>query len=99
MKLTLAQRKALEILAPTMGLMAGEFTKKMWPDSEGWQRNHSVGRGSKNGGAMPRVGGGYLGRLARLGLVVFVVDGLFERHLYRITAKGRQALAEQEKTQ
>ena len=98
-KLTPAQRRALEILSPSMGMMAGEFARKMWPDSEGWQHSHRVGRGARNGGMMPKVGGAYLGKLARWGLVKFVVDQVFGSkvfgsHLYRITDAGRAVLKE-----
>lgn len=46
-----------------------EFAQLMWPDSPGWQRSHRCGYGASRGAMMPKVGGGFLGRLYHRGLI------------------------------
>lgn len=91
-RLTAAQRRALGILA-SGPMLPGEFAAEMWPDSEGWGHSHKLGNNASGYGAMmPKVGGGYLGRLQAAGLVKGVF--LDERWQYQITDAGRGALAE-----
>jgi hypothetical protein len=49
-----------------------EFAELMWPDSPGWSRCHKCGPyGSSFGAMMPKVGGGFLGKLRARGLITY----------------------------
>ena len=72
-------------------VMLKYFAAAMWPDSEGWQRYKKCGKnGVHQGGGMYSAAGGFLGRLARRGLVVWCGDGFYRG--YRMTPEGRQAM-------
>lgn len=84
--------RALKILRDARALMPRDFAHKMWPDSEGWDRQSKCGpKGAHRGGGMYLAAGGFLGRLCKRGLA----DRRYDRHrrqTYVITAKGRRAL-------
>ena len=86
MALTAMRRRALAILDGQSGLMmAATFADKMWPDT---RRKSAQGSGF--------AGGGYLGKLVKLGLVRFDTvcssGGRYTGWGYKITAAGRRAL-------
>jgi hypothetical protein len=91
--MTAAQRRALTILADQKEDMApSTFADKMWPDTH---------RRSGQGSGL--AGGGYLGKLRKQGLVYYAVGRAIpgSKHRlgggYRITSKGRYALASEAK--
>jgi len=91
-KLTTAQRRALEILERADGpMMAGWFAHKMWPDSPSWRRHSKCGpKGSTTGAGIIRQGGSYLNKLCRRGFVLArPKDGVW---MYSLTREGREAL-------
>lgn len=62
--------KAIRIIYESGPINPTAFAKSMWPDSEGWRHHTKCGpKGSRKGGGMSLAGGGYLGRLDRLGLI------------------------------
>lgn len=70
MMLSKAQRRALEILRDNPGIAPRAFAKKMWPDSEGHKHHTKCGnKGVSVGGGMNLAAGGFLGKLAKAGLV------------------------------
>lgn len=87
--MTKSQRKALEILLAHDGMTPREFALAMWPDSPGWDRYTKCGPyGSVRGGAMPRAGGAYLGKLRRLRWAIQSTDD----GLHRLSLQGFGAL-------
>lgn len=89
--LTDAQRRALAILEEYGPLMPGRFAERMWPDAEGWQRLGKCGnKGSTRGVGMRLAGGGFLGKLWKLGLVHPVWR--FDCREYRLSDGGYSAL-------
>ena len=67
--LTLSQRRALEILREHPDLLAKEFARLMWPDSDCWRHPTKCGYGVHRGGGMYLAAGGFLGKLYHKGLV------------------------------
>lgn len=93
MALTASQRRALEIVRDNPGIAPREFAVKMWPDSMGHERHHKCGpHGSTKGGMMNMAGGGYLGKLAKAGLLL----RSFERYgsVFHLSGEGRKKLEE-----
>ena len=91
-----AQRRALEIIRDRSEEInfAKQFAKLMWPDSPAWNRPKKCGYGSHRGGGMYSAGGGYLGKLEKMGLVrVGYREGLnqFARR-WTITEEGLRIL-------
>lgn len=92
MKLTASQRRALEVIREwwtvyRKEIRPREFARRMWPDSPRWQVHVKCGpNGSHRGGGMYLAGGGYLGKLARLGLISRGRDG------YALSSAGDKAL-------
>ena len=87
--LTLAQVKALTILAEHGPLSPAQFAERMWPDSPAW---HFSG---PRRAVMGYTGGGYLGRLRRLGLVEYEHCFPCDELVHSISAEGRRALESQ----
>jgi len=96
-RLTITQRKALQIIRDDPGVRPREFARAMWPDSPGWKRFVQCGpKGSHQGGGMYRAGGAYMGKLARLAdppLIARTYSGRFDTG-YRLTTAGYKALRE-----
>jgi len=67
--LTPKQKQALAIVQANPGIRPKRFAELMWPKSDCWERRYRCGNGSHKGGGMYQAGGGYLGRLRKLGLV------------------------------
>ena len=63
--------KALRIIRDNEVHSPRRFAELMWPDSAGWKRIHKVGHGATFGGMMPMVGGAFLGKLHKLGLILY----------------------------
>ena len=108
-KLTLPQRKALEIVQEFGPIRPREFARKMWPDSRGWRRSARCGpNGSHRGGGMYLAGGGYLGKLCRKGWIRDEYEQVYSlrrkkfelwRKGYTLTSEGRKALEEDKERQ
>ncbi len=89
MKLTEKTIKALRILRKHGDMRPARFAEKMWPNSEKWSHPVKCGtHGVHRGGGMYMAAGGYLGRLARRGLVIYVSD-----YRYRISVEGGTELS------
>lgn len=97
--MTEAQRRALTIVQDYCEkyrhpIRPREFSKLMWPDSEGHHHHTKCGNhGSTHGGGMWLAGGGYLGKLRHAGLLLYS-GGSYDSG-YMISAKGREALMEE----
>lgn len=91
MALTAAQRRGLSILRDHGPLMPKDFAEKMWPDSEGWQRQARCGYGVHPGGGMYTAAGGYLGKLRGRGWVRRSLE--WHVNKYVITKEGLKALS------
>ena len=90
-KLTPAQRRALEIVRDNPDIRPRIFANLMWPDSEGHRHHTKCGpRGSTRGGGMRLSAGGYLGKLSRAGLLVYT--GHKYGSAYVISRAGEEAL-------
>lgn len=81
---------ALQIIRDNDIRSPREFAKKMWPNSEGWQRVHKVGHGVHRGAAMALAGGGFLGKLRGQGLIG--ICGGYNRERIFLTDKGKERL-------
>lgn len=69
----------------------------MWPDSPGWGHSTKSGpKGAHKGGGMYLAGGGYMGKLDRLGYIGRTYAYRFDTG-YVITALGRKMLDAYEK--
>ena len=95
MKLTPAQRRALQVLAEIAPdwrnpVPAGWFARRFWKDSKSWNRTSHQG---VYGQFMPALGGRFLYRLAKLGLAYNTTT---EHHqtLWYISGKGLEAIKE-----
>lgn len=91
-------RRALRIIRdnPERIRFAKDFARLMWPDSPAWKRSKKCGYGSHLGGGMYSAGGGYLGKLEKMGLIrCGYREGLNEfARRWTLTAEGERALAE-----
>ena len=87
--LTAGQRRALEILRDEPDLLAKEFARLMWPDSDCWRHPVKCGYGSHRGGGMYLAAGGFLGKLYHKG---FTCRGK-RPYTHAISKAGRTALA------
>lgn len=68
--LTEHQKKAILIIGEAQNVRPRQFARLFWPDSDGWHHATKAGpHGSTRGGGMNLAGGGYLGKLTRMGLV------------------------------
>jgi hypothetical protein len=79
---------ALQIIRDNDITSPREFAEKMWPNSEGWQHMHKIGRGASSGAAMAFAGGGFLGKLRAQGLI----QGGCNREGITLTDKGKERL-------
>jgi len=97
-KLTEAQRKALEIVRDNGPIIPSFFARLMWPESPSWKRYSNVGRGATCGVGVVRGAGGYLGRLYRRGWVrqTYYLQTIVPRG-YVLTETGKQALDQDER--
>lgn len=86
-KLTPTQRKALEIIRDNNIVYAKQFGLFMWPDNPRWL-TMSKSKGIKGCG-MQLLSGGYLGKLAKKGLIGGTGNG--DRSYY-LTKLGREML-------
>jgi len=97
--MTESQQRALAIVRDYGPIRPREFAKKMWPDAEAHHHHTKCGpKGVSYGGGMNLAGGGYLGKLAKLGWVQLHM--VYGRRLgsegYTLTIHGRRALEEAE---
>jgi hypothetical protein len=74
MALTKAQKRVKEILLANPGLTAGEFARKMWADSPNWKKVFNCGNGATRGSGMIMLGGSYLRKLCKKGMVNHYLD-------------------------
>lgn len=89
--LTPPQRRALEIIRAHGPITPGRFADLMWPNSPGHNRIHKCGPyGASKGVMMAMVGGGYLGKLWKRGLIRPVFDGYIREWI--ISPAGLHAL-------
>ncbi len=90
-----ATLKALRIIRDNEIERPGALARLMWPDSECWTHSHHCGPyGAAPGAMMPKVAGGFIGRLAAKGLVRwFPSPRRFTERVLELTAKGRLLLA------
>jgi len=64
--------KALRIIRDNEVCSPRRFAELMWPDSPGWKQHHKCGNySSVAGGMMPMVGGAFLGKLRKQGLILY----------------------------
>lgn len=95
MNLTASQIRALTILARHGPMAPADFAQEMWPDSSGWQRVHKCGAyGASRGVMMAMVGGGYLGKLRKMGLSRWAETSRRQMPKTCISDEGRVALRE-----
>lgn len=95
MKPTASVIRALKVVKANPDIRPREFARKMWPDSDGWNRSARSGeKGSHRGGGMYLAGGGYLGKLYNAGLLY--VNFHQYGHGYSISPEGRKMLMDQE---
>lgn len=101
MKLTAGQARALQVIGAESVIRPREFAKLMWPESAGWRRSSRCGpNGVHRGGGMCLAAGGYLGKLAQLGLVRRQFRGmLYDEDGYKLTEQGKKSLEEFRKKQ
>lgn len=93
MKLTTSRIRALVILAQHGPTRPRDFAERMWPDSSGWKRVHKCGPyGASSGAMMAMVGGAYLGKLRKAGLVDWAGETLHGMPLWGISCRGEAAL-------
>lgn len=92
--LTDNQVRALKILLKSPDpVYPALFARKMWPDSEGHQRSHKVGRkGASRGAGMAIAAGGYLGKLRAAGLTDWRVARYGFQHYHYVTEYGKRLL-------
>ena len=91
--LTTKQKQALEIIRAHPGIKPREFARFMWPASLSWSTHTKAGRGVTRGGGMNLAAGGYLGKLARAGLIRHAYTSASRREIgYYLTPEGTQAL-------
>ncbi|SDH39005.1 hypothetical protein [Microbacterium sp. 77mftsu3.1] len=95
--LTAFQRRALEAIAAAgeRGHTGRSLAQELWPDSPAWDRR-TRGRNERNGaigGTMPMKGGRAARTLDDLGLVR-IEDTEWHQPFFKITARGRELLAE-----
>jgi len=94
--LTDAQVRALRILWTFGPMTPRKFAKAMWPESDGWSRTHKCGpNGSARGAMMPKVGGGYLGKLRQADLVHSFWRNEYT-HVHELSEQGRDLLIDLE---
>jgi hypothetical protein len=68
--LTDSEKRALLIIGKNKNVRPGYFARLMWPDAAGWKRSTKAGaKGITKGGGMRLAAGGYLGKLAKTGLI------------------------------
>jgi transcription elongation factor Elf1 len=86
--------RALNIILKSEGDMYPErFASLMWPDSEGHQRSHKVGRsGSSKGVGMALAAGGFLGRLRTAGLTDWKPAWHGYQRYHFVTEQGERLL-------
>lgn len=84
--ITETTKRALEIIRNHRITAPRQFAEFMWPDSQGWSRTTHAG---VRGGGMSLAGGGYLGKLRKLGLITGGFDGMTAT----LTDRGWQELA------
>lgn len=101
MKLTAGQARALKVIEAESVVRPREFAKLMWPESAGWRRSSRCGpNGVHRGGGMYLAAGGYLGKMAQLGLVRRQFRGaLYDEDGYKLTEEGKKSLEEFKKKQ
>jgi hypothetical protein len=63
------KHKALIIVNSNPGITAREFAREFWPDHPGWNRVKNGGNGSVKGKGMWMLGGSYLRKLQKAGLI------------------------------
>jgi len=98
--LTPNQIRALEVVKKAGIIRPTAFARAMWPESQGWRRHTRCGpKGVHRGGGMSLAGGGYLGKLARLGYVRQQFRGVHhDEDGYAVSDEGRAALKAADKT-
>jgi len=95
MALTAKQRQALEIVRDHPGLEPAQFSRLMWPDSEGHQHHTKCGpKGTCRGGGMRLAAGGYLGKLVKAGLVERYFGELISG--FYLSKEGKRQLEEKD---
>lgn len=91
--LTQAQARAIRILLKRAPMRPREFADAMWPDSPSHTVYAMCGpKGSHRGGRMYTAGGGYLGKLRKLGLAEggYWPDGYYASDLaFRLLDAGK----------
>lgn len=101
MPLTEAQKRALTIVRDyhekhRHPIRPTEFSKLMWPDSEGHHRHTKCGpSGVSHGGGMRLAAGGYLGKLRKAGLVTYTWSR-YDGNGYVLSKDGKEALLAEE---
>jgi hypothetical protein len=69
MKLTVHQKRALEILLKHRKISAARFGELMWPDSPAARRMYNTGNGATRGKGLWLAAGSYLAKLRMRGWV------------------------------
>lgn len=96
--ITAKQARALAFIAREAITHPAHLAHLLWPGDPGWSRSMKCGRnenGLQKGAGLMMAAGGYLGRLAKAGLIFnYHVFGNGTREPAALTELGKQLLAE-----